>query len=228
MSKKLHGDSFPLNTEKFLVGVVGMKDDAIGQYIKLLCLQHQKGHLNEEEFKAYCPKMTPQVLNKFAMDMEGKYYNEVLEEVLESQKKIKEKQQKNGSQNGAKTEPNLLPKSLKREAKTEPNVDKIKFFPNNIIIYNNIEYKLSNYRNIIPPSIFLVDLYCKSRKNEIDAEYFVDYYTARGWCYGKNKTKIIDWQAVIRTWEQQSKKREEENNEGEVFNITQMRKERHG
>lgn len=50
-----------------------------------------------------------------------------------------------------------------------------------------------------PPSVEEVRAYCKERKNAIDAERFVDYYTANGWMRGKNKIK--DWRACIRTWE---------------------------
>ena len=51
----------------------------------------------------------------------------------------------------------------------------------------------------VPPSIDDVKLYCKERNNNVDAERFVDYYTANGWIVGKNKMK--DWKAAVRTWE---------------------------
>ena len=51
----------------------------------------------------------------------------------------------------------------------------------------------------VPPSIEDVKLYCKERNNNVDAERFVDYYTANGWIVGKNKMK--DWKAAVRTWE---------------------------
>ena len=55
----------------------------------------------------------------------------------------------------------------------------------------------------IPPTIEAVRSYCKERNNGINAETFVDFYTARGWMIGKNKMK--DWRAAIRTWEQRRK-----------------------
>ena len=51
----------------------------------------------------------------------------------------------------------------------------------------------------IPPSVDEVRAYCTERGNGVDAERFVDYYTARGWLAGKSKMK--DWKAAVRTWE---------------------------
>lgn len=51
----------------------------------------------------------------------------------------------------------------------------------------------------IPPSREEVQAYCLERKNNVDAERFIDYYTSNGWMVGKNKMK--DWKASVRTWE---------------------------
>ena len=58
---------------------------------------------------------------------------------------------------------------------------------------------LETSKRFIPPTIEQVIEYCKERKNNIDAEQFIDYYTTNGWKVGKNKMK--DWKASIRTWE---------------------------
>jgi len=49
------------------------------------------------------------------------------------------------------------------------------------------------------PTVEEVQAYCTERGNGIDAQHFVDYYSARGWMIGKNKIK--DWKACVRTWE---------------------------
>ena len=51
-----------------------------------------------------------------------------------------------------------------------------------------------------PPSVDAVRAYCQQRRNGIDAQRFVDYYTANGWSQGRGKP-IRDWQAAVRTWE---------------------------
>lgn len=50
------------------------------------------------------------------------------------------------------------------------------------------------------PTVDEVREYCQLRKNGIDPEAFVDFYTARGWKYGQGKP-VVDWQAAVRTWE---------------------------
>lgn len=50
-----------------------------------------------------------------------------------------------------------------------------------------------------PPTVEEVRAYCIERRNNVDAERFVDYYTANGWQVGKNKMR--DWKAAVRTWE---------------------------
>ena len=49
------------------------------------------------------------------------------------------------------------------------------------------------------PSVEEVQAYCRERGNTIDAQHFVDYYSARGWMLGKSHIK--DWKACVRTWE---------------------------
>jgi hypothetical protein len=49
------------------------------------------------------------------------------------------------------------------------------------------------------PSVEEVRAYCLERKNTVDAETFVDFYTMKGWKVGKESMK--DWKAAVRTWE---------------------------
>lgn len=54
------------------------------------------------------------------------------------------------------------------------------------------------------PTLEEVKEYCAERKNGVDAERFVNYYTANGWKVGKNPMK--DWKAAVRTWERNTEK----------------------
>jgi hypothetical protein len=63
-----------------------------------------------------------------------------------------------------------------------------------------------NEKNIVPPTFEMVKKYCDERNNGIDPQHFIDTNSLRGWVYGKNRIKIVDWQACIRTWEQYQKK----------------------
>lgn len=63
---------------------------------------------------------------------------------------------------------------------------------------NNINNNISGKR-FKPPTVDEVKAYCIERQNNVDAERFIDYYTANGWKVGKNTMK--DWKAAVRTWE---------------------------
>lgn len=56
-----------------------------------------------------------------------------------------------------------------------------------------------------PPTIDEVKEYCQERNNAVNAEKFVDYYTANGWKVGKNSMK--DWRAAVRNWERSEDKK---------------------
>ena len=49
------------------------------------------------------------------------------------------------------------------------------------------------------PTLEEVKEYCEERKNNVDPERFINYYTSNGWKVGKNPMK--DWKAAVRSWE---------------------------
>lgn len=55
-----------------------------------------------------------------------------------------------------------------------------------------------------PPTVEEVFLYCVERKNTVDPQRFVDFYTSKGWMVGK--TKMKDWKAAVRNWEKSEEK----------------------
>ena len=71
-------------------------------------------------------------------------------------------------------------------------------------INKNKEIKIINKLFTIP-KISEVESYCLERKNNIEAESFINFYDSKGWMVGKNKMK--DWRACIKTWEMREKKK---------------------
>ena len=65
-------------------------------------------------------------------------------------------------------------------------------------VMDNSQANVSNKR-FKPPTLEEVQAYCDERCNSVDAQRFIDYYTANGWKVGKNSMK--DWKAAVRTWE---------------------------
>tara|TARA_R100000808_G_C2148365_1_gene156510 strand:- start:891 stop:1505 length:615 start_codon:yes stop_codon:yes gene_type:complete len=71
-----------------------------------------------------------------------------------------------------------------------------------ITINKNKVIRINN-KTFIKPTVEDVKNYCLERKNNINAETFIDFYESKGWKIGKNKMK--DWKAAIRTWEKRQK-----------------------
>jgi len=83
MQYKQKDPAFLFYTSDFYTGVAGMTMEERGQYITLLCIQHQQGHLTE---KIICLtlgvksiKEIPYIIEKFNVDENGLYYNSRLE-----------------------------------------------------------------------------------------------------------------------------------------------------
>ena len=82
----------------FMLGTFFMTDEEAGQYIRLLCLQHQQGHLSETELLSITDSQ--KVKSKFEEDSEGKFFNKRLEEEITKRLEYKEKQRINGALGG--------------------------------------------------------------------------------------------------------------------------------
>ena len=76
---------------------------------------------------------------------------------------------------------------------------------------NNNTPKTEKKERFKAPTVEEVQEYCTERGNNIDAQHFVDYYSARGWMLGKNHIK--DWKACIRTWERNDSFKPKKHNE---------------
>ncbi len=62
-------------TSDFLSGTFTMDNEQVGKYIRLLCLQHQKGKLTEKDMLSICKAYDNEIWDKFKVE-DGLYYNE--------------------------------------------------------------------------------------------------------------------------------------------------------
>lgn len=85
--------AFLFYSSDFLSGTMLMTDEDVGKYIKLLCLQHQQGHLTEEDMLNMGASV--KVFSKFKKDEEGKYFNERLEYEADRRKAYSESRRNN-------------------------------------------------------------------------------------------------------------------------------------
>ena len=94
--------AFLFYPEAFLVGTMDMTNEEVGVYIRLLCRQHQKGHIPESRIKT----VPEEVQSKFTKDENGLYYNERLDKEIEKRQKYTESRRNNGAKGGRpKNEP---------------------------------------------------------------------------------------------------------------------------
>jgi uncharacterized protein YdaU (DUF1376 family) len=84
--------AFLFYASDFLTGVSGLTMEERGQYITLLCLQHQTGHLSEKEIRLCVGNAAADVLAKFEKDENGKFFNQRLETEINKRKAHSEKQ----------------------------------------------------------------------------------------------------------------------------------------
>ena len=61
------------------------------------------------------------------------------------------------------------------------------------------ESKVDSVTHFRPPTLEEVEDYCSQRNNKVNPQRFIDHYTSNGWMVGK--TKMKDWKAAVRTWE---------------------------
>lgn len=80
------------------------------------------------------------------------------------------------------------------------NLIKEKFSQSSVSPPNLTKPNLTKREAFAPPSIEEIRLYCKERNNKVNHTSFHAFYESKGWLVGK--TRMKDWRAAIRTWEQ--------------------------
>jgi hypothetical protein len=90
-------------TQDFLVGTMTMSNEEVGKYIRLLCLQHQKGKLTLKDLKQYLAEDDFEVAEKFELLSDGFYYNIKLKNETERRKKYSDSRRSNRMKNISKS-----------------------------------------------------------------------------------------------------------------------------
>jgi len=88
--------AFLFYSSDFLSGICDLTMEERGQYITLLCLQHQKGNLSEKTIRLSVGSVSVDVLKKFAQDESGNFYNKRLVSEIEKRNNFTESRRNNG------------------------------------------------------------------------------------------------------------------------------------
>lgn len=107
---------------------------------------------------------------------------------------------------GIRTNTNVYETYQTKDKTKDKNKDKTK---DNSLPPNGVSD--TRAKRFTPPTLDDVSAYIRERGSNVDAQRFLDFYTAKGWMVGKNRMK--DWKAAVRTWE----KRDSEQNKPFVY-----------
>lgn len=79
MKTKAQSPAFLFYTNDFISGTQFFSDEQLGKFLRLLCAQHQHGHLSEKQVIHISKSHDIEVMSKFIKDADGNYFNERLE-----------------------------------------------------------------------------------------------------------------------------------------------------
>jgi len=90
--------AFLFYSTDFFMGTIELSDEQTGQYIRLMCLQHQKGHLSETVMRSVMHgELDSLIMSKFQQDEDGKYYNARLENEISKRRRYSKSRSENRS-----------------------------------------------------------------------------------------------------------------------------------
>ena len=112
--------AFLMYSSDFITGTSDLTDQEVGQYIKLLCMQHQKKSLSLKLIGLVCKgEPSLDVLAKFKKDSDGNYYNERLRDVILKRSSASKRQRENALKRWNK-DANSMPTKYQTDAKSMP------------------------------------------------------------------------------------------------------------
>ena len=131
-------------TSDFLTGTFTFTDEQVGKYIRLLCLQHQKGILTEKDMLNICQTYDKDVYAKF-VKKDGFYYNERMSEETERRKSYSESRRKNRV---TKKDMSNICKTYDKHMETETETE-----TETINESSKKEYFLGIFNQFLPPEL---------------------------------------------------------------------------
>ena len=104
--------AFLFYSSDFLTGCASLTMEERGQYISLLCLEHQLGRLSEKTIRLSVGSVSVDVMDKFQQDENGLFFNERLEIEIEKRANFIDTRRNNGLKGGRPKAENKKPNGL--------------------------------------------------------------------------------------------------------------------
>jgi hypothetical protein len=178
--------AFLFYSSDFLNGVADLTMEERGQFITLLCLQHQKGTLTDKTIRLSLGSVSVDVLSKFSKDKDGNFFNERLSEEIEKRIQFTESRRNNGSK-GGRPKNNTKPLGLAKHNLME-----------DVNENENEDININKSKCTFDQVYEYMAIRIGTDQAKIEAEKFVNYYTSNGWKVGKNPMK--SWGAAANNW----------------------------
>ena len=159
-----------LYTSDFITGTLFMTNEEVGAYIRLLCMQHQKGHLSTEEIKHICKNdnIFNSIIIHFKKDKKGFYYNERMD--LEKEKRQKYSESRSNNRKKVDNDNTCIYLMLNKKN----NIFKIGSS-------NNTKRRLLEIRNYYKNKDIYLYAHCENKPQSLEKELHELYKDK--WCY---------------------------------------------
>lgn len=182
-------------TSDFLSGTFTMDDAQVGKYIRLLCLQHQKGKLTEKDILSICKAYDVEIWDKFKVE-DGYYYNERMYNETIRRQKFSESRRNNAKSTKKQSTSEAYAEHMETETENR-TITKIKVktklkivlpfeseeFSNYWTMWKDFKKKQFKFTYATPQSeqAALKDLVKLSNGDEQTALQIIEQSLAKGW-----------------------------------------------
>jgi uncharacterized protein YdaU (DUF1376 family) len=161
-------------TSDFLSGTFTLTDEQVGKYIRLLCLQHQKGKLSAKDMLSICKAYDVDIYEKFKVE-DGFYLNEKMYNETIRRQKFTESRRNNAKTTKNDSISEAHAKHMHKHMETETETITI---TNTINRKENFENLVLDYKSLLAESYNeFIEYWCepsKSGKLRYEAEKFFD------------------------------------------------------
>ena len=200
-----------------------MSQEEVGQYIRLLCHQWNRGSIpveTEKQQRLTGGCVSVDVLVKFRLCEDGLLRNERLETVRSEKDRYLQQQSQKGRKSAElrklastvvqpDTQPESNSGSTTVEIRLQPKVNSPS--PSPTPTPNNKEESIapkSQRSHFTTPTVEEVQAECvRIELSLLEAPKFVDYYESKGWLVGKAKMK--SWKPALRNWQRNQNERQQ-------------------
>ena len=219
--KSRKAPAFQLYTDDFLAGTLEMSQEEVGQFIRLLCHQWNRGWIpveTEKQQRLTGGCVSVDVLVKFRLCEDGLLRNERLETVRSEKDRYLQQQSQKGRKSAelrklalTGSQPDTQPESNSGstvvEIRLQPKVNSPSPTPTPYNKEESIAPKSQRSHFTVPP---LEDVEAECVKIQLpvsEALKFIDYYESKGWLVGKAKMK--SWKPALRNWQRNQNERQQ-------------------